>query len=126
MRKKLLCLLLISAMLCLAGCGGAGAPAPAGDGRLRIVATIFPEYDWIRNILGDRLNEFDLELLLDSGARVELYGRNNFVHELVGVFGAAVPVGDCIADGVSVLIDQDEIHGPGVNTDGLRYSAGFY
>ena len=67
MRKKLLCLLLTAAMLCLAGCGGAGTPAPAGDGHLRIVATIFPEYDWVRAVLGDNPAGAELKLLLDKG-----------------------------------------------------------
>ena len=67
MRKKLLCLLLTAAMLCLAGCGGAGTPAPEGDGHLRIVATIFPEYDWVRAVLGDNPAGAELKLLLDKG-----------------------------------------------------------
>ena len=66
--KKLLSLLLIAVLTfsCLCACGAGAARDETGK-KKRIVATIFPEYDWIRNILGDRLNEFDLELLLDSG-----------------------------------------------------------
>lgn len=37
------------------------------DNKLKIVATIFPEYDWTREILGDRLKDVDLTLLLDNG-----------------------------------------------------------
>ena len=37
------------------------------DNKLKIVATIFPEYDWTREILGDRLEDVDLTLLLDNG-----------------------------------------------------------
>ena len=40
----------------------------SGSGnKLKIVATIFPEYDGIREILGDRLKDVDLTLLLDNG-----------------------------------------------------------
>lgn len=40
----------------------------SGSGnKLKIVATIFPEYDWTREILGDRLEDVDLTLLLDNG-----------------------------------------------------------
>lgn len=35
--------------------------------KLKIVATIFPEYDWTREILGDHLKDVDLTLLLDNG-----------------------------------------------------------
>ena len=37
------------------------------DNKLKIVATIFPEYDWTREILGNRLKDVDLTLLLDNG-----------------------------------------------------------
>lgn len=40
----------------------------SGSGnKLKIVATIFPEYDWTREILGDHLKDVDLTLLLDNG-----------------------------------------------------------
>ena len=40
----------------------------SGSGnKLKIVATIFPEYDWTRELLGDHLKDVDLTLLLDNG-----------------------------------------------------------
>ena len=35
--------------------------------KLSIVTTIFPEYDWVRNIAGDNINNIDLTLLCDNG-----------------------------------------------------------
>ena len=35
--------------------------------KLKIVTTIFPEYDWTRNILGEREADVDLTMLLDNG-----------------------------------------------------------
>ena len=56
--------LLILAAACLVSCSGG-----AGDGgRISIVATVFPEYDWIKNILGDDPAGVELTLLLDSGS----------------------------------------------------------
>ena len=37
------------------------------DRKLNIVTTIFPEYDWTREILGDRMDDVDLTMLLDNG-----------------------------------------------------------
>lgn len=39
----------------------------SGSGKLNIVTTIFPEYDWVRNIAGDNINNIDLTLLCDNG-----------------------------------------------------------
>ena len=75
MMKKLLSILLITTIgvLSLTGCGGsagtaAAAPAASGGNSLKIVATIFPEYDWVRNILGEHAADADLTLLVDNGA----------------------------------------------------------
>lgn len=35
--------------------------------KLSIVTTIFPEYDWVRNIAGDSIGNIDLTLLCDNG-----------------------------------------------------------
>lgn len=63
--KKWIAILLCTAMLfgCLTGCG---AQKPAQK-KLSIVATIFPEYDWVMQILGERAKDADVTLLLDSG-----------------------------------------------------------
>ena len=39
----------------------------SGSGKLNIVTTIFPEYDWVRNIAGDNIGNIDLTLLCDNG-----------------------------------------------------------
>ena len=44
-------------------------PGASADGELSIVATIFPEYDWVMEILGDRAESAQVTLLLDSGGR---------------------------------------------------------
>ena len=36
-------------------------------GKLTIVTTIFPEYDWVRQIAGDRIDNIDLTLLCNNG-----------------------------------------------------------
>ena len=56
--------LLVGALL--ASCG---APQ-ADDGRVQVVATLFPQYDFAKNIAGDRA---DVTLLLDFGADAHTY-----------------------------------------------------
>ena len=38
-----------------------------------IVCTTFPQYDWIRNILGEKSNTFELTLLLNNGTDLHSY-----------------------------------------------------
>ncbi|MBR0082161.1 MAG: zinc ABC transporter substrate-binding protein [Clostridia bacterium] len=65
--KKSLSVLLV--VLLLAGCCFAcsSGEKPASDGRIRIVTTIFPEYDWVRNVLGDNPANIEVTMLLDTG-----------------------------------------------------------
>ena len=61
-------------LLSACGNGAAGPPAPgASDPSIRIVATIFPEYDWIKNILGEDPAGAEVTLLLDSGVDPHSY-----------------------------------------------------
>ena len=43
------------------------------DGKMRIVTTIFPEYDWVMNVLGDKKDTANVSLLLDSGIDLHSY-----------------------------------------------------
>lgn len=71
--KKMICAVLALMMLCgiMTGCGSsAGSGA---DSTLHIVATIFPEYDWVRQILGDQAENVELTLLLDNSVDLHNY-----------------------------------------------------
>lgn len=51
----------------LSACASGGAQPAADAGRIQIVTTIFPEYDWVMNILGDNPAKADVTMLLDTG-----------------------------------------------------------
>ena len=61
-----LCSILI--LGCLTACGGSAAEKPAAErGKIQIVTTIFPIYDWVMNVLGDAAAGAEVTMLLDSG-----------------------------------------------------------
>lgn len=43
------------------------------DGKLKIVTTIFPEYDWVCQILGDKKDDAEVYMLLDNGVDLHSY-----------------------------------------------------
>ena len=45
----------------------------AADEKIRIVTTIFPEYDWVREILGDKTDSAEITMLLDNGVDLHSY-----------------------------------------------------
>ena len=44
-----------------------------GDKSMKIVTTIFPEYDWVKTILGEKADNAELTLLLDNGVDLHSY-----------------------------------------------------
>lgn len=54
------------------GCGTSEKPTAQGD-KLKIVTTIFPEYDWTREILGDQSERAEVTMLLDNGVDLHSY-----------------------------------------------------
>ncbi len=67
--------LLVAAAAAAALSAFADAPSPAtqAEGRLRIVATTFPIYDWTREVLGERADKTELVLLQQSGVDLHSY-----------------------------------------------------
>lgn len=55
----------------LIGCGNNNATAK--NDKLSIVATIFPEYDWVCEILGDKVKNVEVTMLLDNGVDLHSY-----------------------------------------------------
>ena len=64
-----LIMIMVLALSLFAGCSGTSG---SDDGKLNIVATIFPEYDWVKNITSG-VDNVDVTLLLDSGADLHSY-----------------------------------------------------
>lgn len=64
------------------GCGASEKPTAQGD-KLKIVTTIFPEYDWTREILGDQSERAEVTMLLDNG--VDLHSYQPTVDDLIKI-----------------------------------------
>lgn len=61
---------------CLAGCGQKKSNKQSDstdDGKLKVVTTIFPEYDWVKEIAGDKASNMDPTMLLDNGVDLHSY-----------------------------------------------------
>ncbi|MBR6478424.1 MAG: zinc ABC transporter substrate-binding protein, partial [Lachnospiraceae bacterium] len=66
--KKYFCYLLAAILMAasLSACNTALAASKKSD-TLQIVTTIFPEYDWVKNVLGENPANAEVTLLLDNG-----------------------------------------------------------
>lgn len=71
---------IISVLICtfltlaaFSGCGNNTVKETGKSDKLSVVATIFPEYDWTKEILGEQAENTDLTLLLDKGVDLHSY-----------------------------------------------------
>ncbi|MBQ2669721.1 MAG: zinc ABC transporter substrate-binding protein, partial [Clostridia bacterium] len=70
MKTKRITALIIALLMMAAafvGCSSDDGEKSESDAKLKIVATIFPEYDWVLNILGERAEDVSDEFLLCDG-----------------------------------------------------------
>lgn len=54
--------------------------------KINVVTTTFPIYDWTRNLLGDNIDHYNLEMLLDNG--VDLHSYQPSVDDIVKIGNA--------------------------------------
>ena len=70
MRKRVIAVICSCVVMigCLSACGSntESSSAPESD-NLQIVTTIFPIYDWVREILGENPAGIELTMLMDNG-----------------------------------------------------------
>ena len=64
------------------------APALADDGAVNVVTTIFPIYDWVREIAGPDSNLVNLTMLMDTG--VDLHSFQPAVQDIIRINTADV------------------------------------
>ena len=72
MKRYIVIILAMMAVFCMAACGGT-SEFNKEDGKIKIVTTIFPEYDWIKAVMGDKAEGADITLLLDNGVDLHSY-----------------------------------------------------
>lgn len=68
MKRKVSLLMALVMLVSFAGC----SVPKEDDGKIHVVATIFPCYDWAREVIGDSSNA-SLELLIDNGVDLHSY-----------------------------------------------------
>ena len=75
MKRKYLSILLIAVMaiLGLAACGQNLSNNSLENGKIKVVTTIFPEYDWVKQIAGEQASDMDITMLLDNGVDLHSY-----------------------------------------------------
>ncbi len=60
-------------MMALMFCACSNAAQQSDEDRIKVVTTIFPEFDWVRNIAGDKAADMEITMLLDNGVDLHSY-----------------------------------------------------
>lgn len=68
-----LCIKLILVVCTFVFSGCVKNSAKTENSKIKIVATIFPEYDWLMNVIGSKYENFEVTLLLDKGTDLHNY-----------------------------------------------------
>lgn len=74
--KKFLtvCMSILAFCGLFSGCGSQSEQSEVSDDqKISIVTTIFPEYDWVREIMGDEAENAEITMLLDNGIDLHNY-----------------------------------------------------
>ena len=73
--KKYISIIMAAIMIvgCLSACSSGKDQTEGTGNKIKIVTTIFPEYDWVMNILGENPGNAEVTMLLDSGVDLHSY-----------------------------------------------------
>ena len=73
--KKILAITVASIIAAgsITACSAEAATNDVSDEKISIVTTIFPEYDWVMNVLGDNPAGAEVTMLLDDGVDLHSY-----------------------------------------------------
>lgn len=63
----------LAGLLLALGMGSAFAKKASDENKVKVVTTIFPEYDWAKEIVGEKADDVELTLLLNNGVDLHSY-----------------------------------------------------
>ena len=81
MKPKIIALMIII-VLVFTACGEVNQPSDESVNKFSVVCTVFPLYDWVREILGERTDEFELTLLSN---RTDFHNYQPSVDDIVKI-----------------------------------------
>ena len=129
MMKRNVCMILTAAMVSMGMTGCAQMKdisevkaADNSEDKLQIVTTVYPEYDWVKQVLGNRAEDVEVTMLAGDGDTYELTAENRKKIEesdlLVYVGGESDAWAEEIADNSDVkTINLMEVLGKDVKED---------
>lgn len=85
------------------GCTGVG-----NDGKIKIVCSVFAEYDWVRNIVGDSEN-VEVTLLVSGGQELHSYEATPADVLMLKTSDIVVSVGGASDEWISDMLDGTEV-----------------
>lgn len=80
---------LLAAALLLAACGTKSETESAAK-KISVVAVTYPQYDWLKNVLGGRADAVDLKLLIKNGT--DLHSYKPSAQDIAAIAGADMVV----------------------------------
>lgn len=81
--KKILSIILCLSIIFAFGACSKDSSNSNENAKFNIICTTFPQYDWVKNILGDKANDVELTLLLDNG--IDLHNYQPTVDDLAKI-----------------------------------------
>jgi len=89
MKKHMFILLTcVLTFIIFTGCAEQENAAAANEAEFTVITTIFPTYDWVRQILGERAGNFNLSFLTDTG--IDLHSFQPSVSDMARIMNADV------------------------------------
>lgn len=66
-------ILFFASVLMLTACNTESRKKDSAPKKISVVATIYPQYDWLKNVIGERADAVDLKLLIKNGTDLHSY-----------------------------------------------------
>ena len=89
--KKICAFAIIFALFMMfVACGADSEKRTAANKKISIVAAIYPQYDWLKNVLGERADSVELKLLVKNGT--DLHSYKPSAQDIASIAGADLVV----------------------------------
>ena len=89
--KKICAFAIIFALFMMfVACGADSEKKAPANKKVSIVAAIYPQYDWLKNVLGERADSVDLKLLVKNGT--DLHSYKPSAQDIASIAGADIVV----------------------------------